>query len=623
MCDSQEEGSGQEVYRPAGTDDRNQTNGSGRESPSISEGSWVAETGCLGSRCCDPKQGPYRFLGLVFMLFLSFGNTFCYDTPGSLQNEIKTDMNVSTLQFSTLYSLYSWPNVVLCFVGGFLIDRIFGIRLGTLIFSTIVTVGHFVFSFGALINTFWCMQLGRFIFGIGGESLIIAQNAYTVSWFKGKELNTVFGLIGSLSRVGSTVNFLVMEPIYNWVDQTQDGHVTLGITLAIGGFTCVFSLTCAIVLAILDRRRSKVLRVASAEVGEKIQLKDIGKFPLSFWLISVICFTFYPAIFPFVGLSKVFFMYKYGLSSAKANSVSSIAFIISAFASPMFGFVVDKTGRNIMWVGLACLVTMGAHAIMAFTFINPYIPMCIMSLSCSLMASSLLPMVALILPESQLGTAYGIMLSFQNLGLALISMLSGFVVDNYGYLMLEVLNLICLSLAVGSTGVIYVVDMIQDGGYLMKPNKERGIVSPRVEKLMKEAALKKISENEDKDGKLSKTDEGEKVVMEEIEKKKPVDQDSKVGIAVNEGYETSEDEPKSEEKNSVAIVTVKASSDDHEDDVSSSSSDSEVSARSSSSGSSSISEVNDEKSVSSTDDEIASRHPPNDDLDDSEKITCF
>lgn len=43
--------------------------------------------------------------------------------------------------------------------------RVFGIRMGTLIFSTIVTIGHFVFAFGALINEFWTMQLGRFIFG--------------------------------------------------------------------------------------------------------------------------------------------------------------------------------------------------------------------------------------------------------------------------------------------------------------------------------------------------------------------------------------------------------------------------------------------------------------------------
>jgi ABC-type glycerol-3-phosphate transport system permease component len=72
------------------------------------------------------------------------------------------------------------------------------------------------------------------LYSVGGESLIIAQNAYAVSWFKGKELNTVFGLISTMTMVASTVNFLVMEPIYNWVDQTQVGHVALGITLAIG-----------------------------------------------------------------------------------------------------------------------------------------------------------------------------------------------------------------------------------------------------------------------------------------------------------------------------------------------------------------------------------------------------
>ncbi|KAF2365742.1 Major facilitator superfamily [Trinorchestia longiramus] len=428
---------------PAVASDR--SNNSGRTSPNVSEGSWVAETGCWGSSCCNPRRGPYRFVGMFFMCFLGFGSYFCYDTPASLQNEIKTDMGVSTLQYSTLYSLYSWPNVVLCFVGGFLIDRIFGIRLGTLIFSTIVTIGHFVFAFGAIVNEFWVMQLGRFVFGVGGESLAVAQNAYTVSWFKGKELNFVFGLMLSMARIGSTVNFLVMEPIYEWVDKTEDGHVTLGITLGIGGLTCVFSLLCAVILAILDRRRSRVLRTSAAQVGEKIQLKDIGTFPLSFWLISVICVTYYSAIFPFIGFSKVFFMYKYGLSSGTANTVSSIVYVISAVASPVFGILVDKTGRNIIWVGVACIVTFCSHAIMAFTFINPYIPMSTMGLSYSLLASSLWPMVALILPESRIGTAYGIMQSIQNLGLALISMLSGFVVDNYGYLMLEVLYLICLS----------------------------------------------------------------------------------------------------------------------------------------------------------------------------------
>lgn len=42
-----------------------------------------------------------------------------------------------------------------------------------------------------------------FIFRIGGESLAVAQNTYAVSWFKGKELNLVFGLQLSMARIVS------------------------------------------------------------------------------------------------------------------------------------------------------------------------------------------------------------------------------------------------------------------------------------------------------------------------------------------------------------------------------------------------------------------------------------
>lgn len=53
------------------------------------------------------------------------------------------------------------------------------------------------------------MQMGRFTFGIGGESLAVAQNTYAVTWFQGKELNMVFGFQLSVARIGATVNFQV------------------------------------------------------------------------------------------------------------------------------------------------------------------------------------------------------------------------------------------------------------------------------------------------------------------------------------------------------------------------------------------------------------------------------
>ena len=54
-----------------------------------------------------------------------------------------------------------------------------------------------------------------FAFSLGGESLAVAQNTYAVSWFMGRELNMVFGLQLSFSRVVSSLRNNSHEKIYN------------------------------------------------------------------------------------------------------------------------------------------------------------------------------------------------------------------------------------------------------------------------------------------------------------------------------------------------------------------------------------------------------------------------
>ena len=141
------------------------------------------DVGCMASSLCNPRKPLHRYFVLIFMCFLGFGMTkllkffsndltfaitfsgsyFCYDGPGALQDEIETDMGISVAQFSALYAWYSWPNVILCFFGGFLIDRVFGIRLGAIIFSVFILLGQLIFAFGAFINLYWVMCLGRFV----------------------------------------------------------------------------------------------------------------------------------------------------------------------------------------------------------------------------------------------------------------------------------------------------------------------------------------------------------------------------------------------------------------------------------------------------------------------------
>ena len=50
-------------------------------------------------------------------------------------------MDITTYQFANLYAWYSWPNVILPIVGGYLMDSIFGTRLGATIFAAFIIAG--------------------------------------------------------------------------------------------------------------------------------------------------------------------------------------------------------------------------------------------------------------------------------------------------------------------------------------------------------------------------------------------------------------------------------------------------------------------------------------------------
>nr|XP_033814669.1 major facilitator superfamily domain-containing protein 1 [Geotrypetes seraphini] len=427
------------------------------------------------SAVCDPSRFAHRLVVLLIMCFLGFGSYFCYDNPAALQIQVQRDMKVNTATFMELYAWYSWPNVILCFFGGFLIDRVFGIRLGTIIFSLFVCIGQVIFATGALCNAFWLMEAGRFVFGIGGESLAVAQNTYAVSWFKGKELNLVFGLQLSMSRVGSTVNMNIMGWIYSSIESMigAAGPKTLGISLMIGAVTCLFSLACALILGYLDKRAEKILNKEQGKTGDVIKLSDVKDFSLSLWLIFLICVCYYVAIFPFIGLGKVFFMGKFQFSSQEASAVNSIVYIISAPLSPVFGFLVDKIGKNVIWVLSAVATTLAAHLILAFTFWTPWLAMSLMGISYSLLACALWPMVAFVVPEHQLGTAYGFMQSIQNLGLGVIAIAAGAIMDTRGYLFLEIFFVACLCGSLIAVVMLYFVDNMTGGDLNLSATKRR------------------------------------------------------------------------------------------------------------------------------------------------------
>jgi len=387
-----------------------------------------------------------------------------YDNPAALQAQFEKDLNLNTAQFMLMYALYSWPNVALCFFGGFLMDRTIGIRLGAIIFSGLIMLGQVVFAIGTGSGNYTTALIGRFIFALGGENLGVAQNTYAVNWFKGKELNMVFGLQLSFSRLGSTLNMLTSVPIYNMFRGShQDNYKYLGDALWVGAMLCAFSFGCAILAGYLDKRSARLLGRLEKKSEEVIKISDIKTFPMSFWLVCLVCVAFYVTIFPFIALAIVYYQDKYNVSASSAATINSIVYLISAGASPLFGFVVDRYGRNLTFVAIAIVGTYGCHAMIAFSLITPYVPIVLLGFCYSLCACSLWPMVSLLIPDHQLGTAYGFMQAVQNLGLAVIATVAGIIVDDKGYLWLEVFFLAWLAIALMAIMFLFGLDYGRKG----------------------------------------------------------------------------------------------------------------------------------------------------------------
>ena len=357
-------------------------------------------------------------------------------------------MRVDITQYELLYSLYSWPNVFLAVIGGVLIDRVFGLRLGLLIFITIACIGQLLVAMGGYFNQFWLMAVGRFVFGGGVDLSGSAGDIFAAALFRDSELSFVFGLVYGAGRLSATLSLNFSGRLYDMFHFVNDRNTRLGCVFLFGFLLCLVSLIVAMIGALLDYRREKVLGEKREKRG-RFNLKDIKDFKLPFWLFVVIGLLYYIPVFPFLSIGQVFFKQKYEYLVSVANLVNGITFLVPAISYPLFGLICDWTGYKLYWGMFSILGTQAVHLLFAFAGQEVYLPI-INTLSLgifySIFTSAVWPLVFLLIPEHQLGTAYGISYAFYSLGQALSPVIVGQIIDNIGYMMVEIFFASVLSL---------------------------------------------------------------------------------------------------------------------------------------------------------------------------------
>ncbi|OMJ68155.1 hypothetical protein SteCoe_34476 [Stentor coeruleus] len=413
----------------------------------------------------NPQNPPrIRYLIILLAYVLCLGSYFIYDNPAALQTQLQHTLGIDSIKYNLFYSVYSFPNIIIPILGGYLVDRI-GNRNCNIVFTLLILLGQALFTFSVIIDNYPMALAGRCLFGIGGESLNISQYNVIIGWAHAKEVSFVLGLAATLNRLSTAAND-------NAIPIIQE-KTSLGFSLCIGVILCGISFMSAIILAWLDKNKSRFILENKKIEDEKFRIKDVREFGTSFWLLSFNACFLYCAIYCFNNVGSNYFQERFGYSTVESGHILSITFIVCVVLCPINGYILDKYGYRIYHIILSSFLATLSHVLFFATPsskkpLAPIFYMFLLGLSFSLASAVIWSSISSVIKKGS-GTAYGIILSLFNAGLVVFPPSIGALKDHtnrdHGYYWVSFELIILGMLAIVTSVLLYVFNK-REGGSL-------------------------------------------------------------------------------------------------------------------------------------------------------------
>ena len=364
----------------------------------------------------------YRWMVLLFLSIAMFGNYYVYDSISLVADQLKESLHFTDSNIGQLYSIYSFAALLSLIFGGILVDK-WGTKKSAILFASICTISGFLVAFSANLHL---MLAGRFMLGVGSEPLIVAITVAIAKWFKGKVLSFAMGINLFLARSGTF---------------TVDNSPTIFPGLYSGGYSGpldvaaligILSFAGILVYYMLESSGEKKFVLSRGGSIDKLNLKDLFKFNKSFWYITLLCVTFYSAIFPFRDFAVKFFMESRGISRESAGWMISNLPLAAMFATPIIGLLVDYIGKRALLMTIGSILLLPVYLLMAYSSVTLYVPVIMMGVAFSLIPAVMWPAVAYIVEEKRLGSGYALMTVIQQIGMMLFPLIIGWANDYSG-----------------------------------------------------------------------------------------------------------------------------------------------------------------------------------------------
>lgn len=381
-----------------------------------------------------------RWTVLVVVAFTMFCGYFITDVMAPLMDLLKDEFNWSAQEYGLFNSAYGWLNVFLfmLIIGGIILDKI-GARktgIGACILMIIgCALKYYAVSKGfegeilGIRTQVFLASIGFAIFALGIEMAGITVTKVIARWFKGYEMALAMGVQVAVARLGTALAMSTTIPLAK-----HFGNLSSPILLGLGAL-CI-GLIAYLVFCVMDRKLDASMANDVVE-EEPFKVRDILSVIKNkgFWLIAILCVLFYSAVFPFLKYATSLMINKYNVAPELAGSIPAILPFGTILLTPLFGGIYDKIGKGatIMIIGASMLVVI--HSLFAAPFLNVWwfaaILMVLLGIAFSLVPSAMWPSVPKIIPQNKLGTAYSLIFWVQNIGLSMVPLLIGWVLDKY------------------------------------------------------------------------------------------------------------------------------------------------------------------------------------------------
>jgi len=383
---------------------------------------------------------------LVLVGFILSVNYYFYDAFSTLKDQLKDVYNFTNTDYGLFVSFYSIPNtfLLMAVIGGVILDKL-GIRRTGFMFIFFMAFGALLTAYGAsdyygaggfgyeAMNSFLpgyspqlkMMLLGRFFYGLGAETSIVVVSKILVKWFKGKDLALAFGLKVGFGRLG-TFAALQLSPVLSNEGTTITTAIWLAAVLVGTG------LLAFVIYMLFDAKLDRQINfTATKSTTNKFSFGDIVSIlsNRAYIYIALLCLTFYSAVFPFLAYAPDFFADKFGFSDVQSGQITSLLPMGTLLFTPFFGWLIDRKGRSATAMIFGSVALLTVHLIFSLTNMPPYAPMVLLGIAFSLVPAAMWPTMVKLVDEKQIGTAYGMMYSIQNLGLWGFPLLAGYILD--------------------------------------------------------------------------------------------------------------------------------------------------------------------------------------------------